>query len=100
MTTRIFNALIGIWLFVTAFMWRHTQAEMTVTIVAAILTFALAILSWHLYEKHFLKLKRFFEYRATTLREPVRDAVVPPPAEVPVEIGPTSETPSGQPIVG
>jgi divalent metal cation (Fe/Co/Zn/Cd) transporter len=45
MTTRIFNALIGIWLFVTAFMWGHTQAEMTVTIVAAILTFALAILA-------------------------------------------------------
>src|SRR5438045_9628500 len=45
MTTRIFNALIGIWLFVTAFMWPHTPAEMTVTVVAAILTFALAILA-------------------------------------------------------
>ena len=45
MTTRIFNALIGIWLFVTAFMWPHTSAEMTVTVVAAILTFALAILA-------------------------------------------------------
>jgi K+-sensing histidine kinase KdpD len=45
MTTRIFNALIGIWLFVTAFMWSHTEAQKTVTIVAAVLTFALAILA-------------------------------------------------------
>jgi hypothetical protein len=45
MTTRIFNALIGIWLFVTAFMWPHAPAERTITIVAAILTFALAILA-------------------------------------------------------
>jgi hypothetical protein len=45
MTTRIFNALIGIWLFATAFMWPHTSGEMTVTIVAAVLTFALAILA-------------------------------------------------------
>jgi lysylphosphatidylglycerol synthetase-like protein (DUF2156 family) len=45
MTTRIFNALIGVWLFATAFMWPHSQPEMTVTIVAAILTFALALLA-------------------------------------------------------
>lgn len=45
MTTRIFNALIGVWLFATAFMWPHSHVEMTVTIVAAILTFALAILA-------------------------------------------------------
>ncbi|HEX3905834.1 MAG TPA: hypothetical protein VH853_23635 [Polyangia bacterium] len=45
MTTRIFNALLGIWLFVTAFMWPHPQGQEVVTIAAAILTFALAILS-------------------------------------------------------
>lgn len=45
MTTRIFNALIGIWLFFSAFTWPHTQMQKTVTIVAAVLTFALAILS-------------------------------------------------------
>ncbi|MEO5903457.1 MAG: acyltransferase [Gemmatimonadaceae bacterium] len=30
------------------------------SIVASIITFSLAFASWHLYEKHFLKLKRFF----------------------------------------
>ncbi len=45
MTTRIFNALVGVWLFATGFMWPHTPAQKTVTIVAAILTFVLAILA-------------------------------------------------------
>lgn len=44
MTTRIFNALLGIWLFVTAFMWPHEHHQFAITIAAAILTFALAIL--------------------------------------------------------
>lgn len=45
MATRIFNALVGIWLFATSFMWPHTAAQKTVTIVAAVLTFVLAILA-------------------------------------------------------
>lgn len=36
------------------------------------ITLALAIASWHLFEKHFLKLKRFFEYR----RQPAPAAAV------------------------
>ena len=54
MTTRIFNALIGIWLFVTAFMWPHTSTEMTVTILAAILTFGLAILAIYTFAARYL----------------------------------------------
>jgi peptidoglycan/LPS O-acetylase OafA/YrhL len=69
-------------------------------IVLTVASVAVALLSWHVYEKHFLKLKRFFEYRATTLREPVRDAVVPPPAAAPAAVTPTTEPPVGQPIVG
>ena len=45
MTARLFNALVGIWLFATGFMWPHTPAQKTVTIVAASLTFVLAILA-------------------------------------------------------
>jgi hypothetical protein len=44
MTTRIFNALLGVWLFVTAFMWPHSRAAFIVTVLAAILTFTLSIL--------------------------------------------------------
>jgi hypothetical protein len=54
MTTRIFNALIGIWLFVTAFMWPHTSTEMTVTILAAIVTFGLAILAMYTFAARYL----------------------------------------------
>jgi hypothetical protein len=44
MTTRIFNALLAIWLFVTAFMWPHGHHQFAITIIAAVLTFVLSIL--------------------------------------------------------
>ena len=47
MTTRILNALLGMWLFVTAFMWPHGQAVGTLTVVCAVLTFLLAIASFY-----------------------------------------------------
>jgi hypothetical protein len=45
MTTRIFTALLGVWLFVSAFMWNHGPAESAITMVAGLLTFVLAIAS-------------------------------------------------------
>lgn len=47
MTTRIFSALIGMWLFVSAFMWPHNQAEGALTIICAVLIFLLAIASFY-----------------------------------------------------
>ena len=47
MTTRIFNALIGVWLFATAFMWPHAHLAKEITIVAAVLTFVLSIMSMY-----------------------------------------------------
>jgi peptidoglycan/LPS O-acetylase OafA/YrhL len=46
-------------------------------LLGAAISTAAAVAIWHAYEKHFLKLKRFFEYRAPTLTLPVRDAVLP-----------------------
>lgn len=47
MTTRIFSALIGMWLFVTAFMWPHNAPEGTLTVVCGVLAFILAIGSFY-----------------------------------------------------
>lgn len=38
-------------------------AALAYSIVVALITFVVAFASWHLYEKHFLKLKRFFPRR-------------------------------------
>ncbi|HVZ85633.1 MAG TPA: hypothetical protein VHG72_01595 [Polyangia bacterium] len=54
MTTRIFNALLGVWLFFSAFMWQHAPAEKAVTILAAVLTFILAIASIYVGVARFL----------------------------------------------
>lgn len=47
MTTRIFTALIGMWLFVTAYMWPHNHAEGTLVVVCGALAFVMAIASFY-----------------------------------------------------
>jgi peptidoglycan/LPS O-acetylase OafA/YrhL len=41
--------------------------------VEVTLSIAMAALSWHLFESHFLRLKRFFEYRRPSLPGLVAD---------------------------
>jgi threonine/homoserine efflux transporter RhtA len=45
MTPRIFNALIGIWLFLAAFAWPQTTVGYAYTAVAGVLTVLFALLS-------------------------------------------------------
>lgn len=45
--------------------------ELLASVLAIALSFALALLSWHLYEKHFLKLKRYVEYKGAKRHQAV-----------------------------
>jgi peptidoglycan/LPS O-acetylase OafA/YrhL len=51
-------------------------------IVLTFLSFAVAVLSWHLFEKHFLRLKRFVQYRSREQRVEPR----------PIQVGTMVET--------
>ena len=43
MSIRAVNIVLGLWLFLSAFLWEHTQAQMTNTWVVGALCFALAL---------------------------------------------------------
>jgi hypothetical protein len=43
MTARIFNALVGVWVFVSAFVWPHAQAQKVNTAICGVLAVALAV---------------------------------------------------------
>jgi len=63
------NLMIPLFLawFSPAFLERHLGSafagRMAYILLASVLSFAVAIVSWHVYEKHFLKLKVYFEPR-------------------------------------
>jgi len=43
-------------------MGSHLPAQAVLILAAISVSYVVAFLSWHCYEKHFLSLKRFFEY--------------------------------------
>jgi len=62
----------------------HIPAQLALLVVAIGISYVVAFLSWHCYEKHFLSLKRFFEYdrRGATAAQPA-PAPAPRPAAAP-----------------
>jgi hypothetical protein len=43
MTPRIFNVLLGMWLFFSGFAWRYSRATVGITVVCGLLTAVLAV---------------------------------------------------------
>jgi hypothetical protein len=52
--SRIVNIVLGIWLFVSAFIWRHTYAQMTNTWIVGVLCVAFAVLATRVAEVRYL----------------------------------------------
>jgi hypothetical protein len=45
MTARIFNILMGLWLFASAFVWPHSRAQLATTAICGVLTTLCAVLT-------------------------------------------------------
>ncbi len=53
-TARVVNIVLGIWLFVSAFIWPHTYAQMTNTWIVGALCVAFALLAMRVPEARYL----------------------------------------------
>lgn len=43
---RAINVILGVWLFISAFAWPHTSAQMTNTWILGVLTVIFALIAW------------------------------------------------------
>src|SRR5580698_9645589 len=53
-TARIVNIVLGIWLFVSAFLWPHSYAQMTNTWIVGLLCIAFALIAMRVPEARYL----------------------------------------------
>jgi hypothetical protein len=53
-TARIVNIVLGIWLFVSAFLWPHTYAQMTNTWIVGVLCVVFALIAMRVPEVRYL----------------------------------------------
>ena len=56
MTARIFNALMGAWLYLAAFLWPQTSREFAYTAACGTLTLVFALLSSYYKQAHYVTL--------------------------------------------
>ena len=54
MSGRILNIVLGIWLFISAFVWGHTQAQMTNTWILGVLCVVFALIAMRVEQVRFL----------------------------------------------
>jgi hypothetical protein len=53
-TARIINIVLGVWLFVSAFLWPHSYAQMTNTWIVGLLCIAFALIAMRVPEVRYL----------------------------------------------
>jgi hypothetical protein len=53
-TARIVNIILGIWLFISAFIWMHSPAQMTNTWIVGVLAVAFALIAMRVPEVRYL----------------------------------------------
>ena len=54
MAARTLNVLLGIWLFISAFVWTHTQAQMTNTWILGVLCVIFALIAMRIDQVRYL----------------------------------------------
>ena len=81
----LFLPLLAVW-FPVKILAQKTHSEMSGVLIhiaiVLLVSIAAGVLSWHLFEKHFLKLKKVFDYAAPSIV--TAGSILPAPRDVPL----------------